>query len=195
MNTLALNNLGINYMTQEARQLQEWFFNDEIDEETYELQHQFNLEEIQEKAPAIIEILINTENYIKNVKDRAKALNELGKWLEKKSEKFNEAITNCLVANNIPTGFTKGFFSENGILYLSKTSCEIKPDLEKLDTKYKKRKIELDLTAQEFMELENVLPKNLFEKIKIKEIKLDKEFYESENGKLERKSNYKVKVK
>lgn len=195
MKDLILNNNHLNYMTQEAKQLQEWFFNDEIDKETYDLQHQFNLEEIQEKAPAIIEILINTENYILSVKNRAKSLNELAKWLDNKSAKFNKALSDCLVANDVPTGFTKGFYTDNGILYLSKSSSEEKLDIESLEEKYKKRKIECELTSQDFLKLKNSLPEELFEKLTVKEIKVDKELYELENGKIKRKDNFKVKVK
>lgn len=195
MNNLALKDLGINYLTQEAKQLQEWFFNDEIDEETYELQHQFNLEEIQQKAPYIIEILENTENFVESVKKKAKNLNELAKWLDKKSTQFNKAVADCLVANNMPTGFTKGIYTENGILYLSKSSPEIQPNIDEIDERYRKRKIECDLTSDEYNIIVNTLPKELVEKLKVKEVKLDKELYQTEIGKIPKGANYKVKVK
>ena len=121
-------------------------------------------------------------------------LKEYKAFLQKGFKKFTTDGANAMLAVGIQSGQSKGIKTANGILFLSKSSKEIKPNPDEVIAKYKIYRIkEFDITDEDF----NQLPDNLRDKFKplIKEVKINKELYQADNGDFKKEEKYTIKVK
>ena len=76
------------------------------------------------------------------------------------------------------TGKANGIMTSKGVLTLTKSQREIPIDLNTVDDKYKKYKVEFDVSKEELTKLEKVFG----DRLKVSEPKLDKELYKQEVG-------------
>ena len=74
---------------------------------------------------------------------------------------------------------------------MRKSVSEVKPDVDGLIDKYKLFVLSpLKLTVEEYLSL----PDSIKERVEIKEIQINKELYEEENGAYKKQINYSLKV-
>ena len=74
---------------------------------------------------------------------------------------------------------------------MRKSASEIKPDIDGLIDKYTLFVLSpLKLTVEEYL----LLPDSIKERVEIKEVQINKELYEEENGAYKKQINYSLKV-
>ena len=197
-------NLSLYSITSLGRGLEDMYLNGEIDGEELKDSQEFLIAELENRSENIIKFYKKMTSLIGEgtgqnkivgaIDQEIDRLKEYKAFLQKGFKKFTTDGANAMLAVGIQSGQSKGIKTANGILFLSKSSKEIKPNPDEVIAKYKIYRIkEFDITDEDF----NQLPDDLRDKFKplIKEVKIDKELYQADNGDFKKEEKYTMKVK
>ena len=188
-------------LSETGRKLTNMFLEEEIDEQTLEDSRELIKAEIEVNGGDLIDFYNSFTRFLgtgtgdkKIVGDIDQQINRLKKlkeYYKKRFNRFSASVTDCLLDLGVKTGQSNGIQTEKGILYLRKSVSEIKPDVDGLIDKYKLFVLSpLKLTVEEYL----LLPDSIKERVEIKEIQINKELYEEENGAYKKQINYSLKV-
>ena len=188
-------------LSETGRKLTNMFLEEEIDEQTLEDSRELIKAEIEVNGGDLIDFYNSFTRFLgtgtrdkKIVGDIDLQINRLKKLKEfykKRFDRFSASVTDCLLDLGVKTGQSNGIQTEKGILYLRKSVSEVKPDVDGLIDKYKLFVLSpLKLTVEEYL----LLPDSIKERVEIKEIQINKELYEEENGAYKKQINYSLKV-
>ena len=177
------------------------FLEEEIDEQTLEDSRELIKTEIEVNGGDLIDFYNSFTRFLgtgtgdkKIVGDIDQQINRLKKLKEfykKRFDMFSVSVTDCLLDLGVKTGQSNGIQTEKGILYLRKSVSEVKPDVEGVIDKYKLFVLSpLKLTVEEYL----LLPDSIKERVEVKEVQINKELYEEENGAYKKQINYSLKV-
>ena len=176
-----------------GKQLEAMFFYGDIDEETMKDTQEFLLSELEQKSNSLVILYKIFENFTEKegaLNKEIKRLQALKKEYEARFENYKAKLTECMYNIGMTTGKANGIMTDKGVLTLTKSQREIPIDMDKVDDKYKKYKVEFEVSKDELTKLEKVFK----ERLKVSEPKLNKELYKQEVG-IEKQQHYSVTVK
>ena len=188
-------------LSETGRKLTNMFLEEEIDEQTLEDSRELIKAEIEVNGGDLIDFYNSFTRFlgtgtgdkkvIGDIDQQINRLRNLKTFYQKRFNRFNKTVTDCLLDLGVKTGQSNGIQTEKGILYLRKSVSEVKPDVDGLIDKYKLFVLSpLKLTVEEYL----LLPDSIKERAEIKEIQINKELYEEENGAYKKQINYILKV-
>ena len=186
-------------LSETGRKLTNLFLEEEIDEQTLEDSRELIKAEIEVNGGDLIDFYNSFTRFlgtgdkkvIGDIDQQINRLKKLKEFYKKRFDRFRTSVTDCLLDLGVKTGQSNGIQTEKGILYLRKSVSEVKPDVDGLIDKYKLFVLSpLKLTVEEYL----LLPDSIKERVEIKEIQIDKELYEEENGAYKKQINYSLKV-
>ncbi len=197
-------NLSLYSITSLGRGLEDMYLSGEIDSDELQGSQEFLVAELENHSENIVKFYKKMTSLIGEgtgqnktvgaIDQEINRLKEYKAFLQKGFDKFTTEGANAMLAVGIQSGQAKGIKTANGILFLRKSNKEIKPNPDEVIAKYKTYRIkEFDITNDEFEQL----PDDLREKFKplIKEIKINKELYQADNGEFKKEEKYTMKVK
>ena len=176
-----------------GKQLEALFVYGDIDEETLKDSQELLLSELERKSNSLVILYKTFDNFIDKegaLNKEIKRLQNLKKEYETRFENYKSKLTECMYNIGMNTGKTNGIMTDKGVLVLTKSQREIPVDLEKVDNKYKKYEVKLEVTRDELEKLEKIFG----DRLKISEPKLNKELYKEEVG-IQKQQHYSVTVK
>ena len=176
-----------------GKQLEVMFVYGDIDEETMKDTQEFLLSELEQKSNSLVILYKIFDNFVDKegaLNKEIKRLQALKKEYEARFENYKAKLTECMYNIGMTTGKANGIMTDKGVLTLTKSQREIPVDIEKVDDKYKKHKVEFEVNKEELAKLEKVFG----DRLKISEPKLDKDLYKKEIG-IEKQQHYSVTVK
>ena len=188
-------------LSETGRKLTNMFLEEEIDEQTLEDSRELIKAEIEVNGGDLIDFYNSFTRFlgtgtgdkkvIGDIDQQINRLRNLKTFYQKRFNRFNKTVTDCLLDLGVKTGQSNGIQTEKGILYLRKSVSEVKLDVDGLIDKYKLFVLSpLKLTVEEYL----LLPDSIKERAEIKEIQINKELYEEENGAYKKQINYILKV-
>lgn len=176
-----------------GKQLEALFVYGDIDEETLKDSQELLLSELERKSNSLVILYKTFDNFIDKegaLNKEIKRLQNLKKEYETRFENYKSKLTECMYNIGMNTGKANGIMTDKGVLVLTKSQREIPVDLEKVDNKYKKYEVKLEVTRDELEKLEKIFG----DRLKISEPKLNKELYKEEVG-IQKQQHYSVTVK
>ena len=185
--------MSLYQLSNTGKQLEAMFFYGDIDEETMKDTQEFLLSELEQKSNSLVILYKIFENFTEKegaLNKEIKRLQALKKEYEARFENYKAKLTECMYNIGMTTGKANGIMTDKGALTLTKSQREIPVDIEKVDDKYKKYKVEFEVSKDELTKLEKVFK----ERLKVSEPKLNKELYKQEVG-IEKQQHYSVTVK
>ena len=185
--------MSLYQLSNTGKQLEAMFFYGDIDEETMKDTQEFLLSELEQKSNSLVILYKIFDNFVDKegaLNKEIKRLQALKKEYEARFENYKAKLTECMYNIGMITGKANGIMTDKGVLTLTKSQREIPVDIEKVDDKYKKHKVEFEVSKEELAKLEKVFG----DRLKISEPKLDKELYKQEVG-IEKQQHYSVTVK
>ena len=185
--------MSLYQLSNTGKQLEAMFFYGDIDEETMKDTQEFLLSELEQKSNSLVILYKIFENFTEKegaLNKEIKRLQALKKEYEARFENYKAKLTECMYNIGITTGKANGIMTDKGVLTLTKSQREIPIDMDKVDDKYKKYKVEFEVSKDELTKLEKVFK----ERLKVSEPKLNKELYKQEVG-IEKQQHYSVTVK
>ena len=185
--------MSLYQLSNTGKQLEAMFFYGDIDEETMKDTQEFLLSELEQKSNSLVILYKIFENFTEKegaLNKEIKRLQALKKEYEARFENYKAKLTECMYNIGMTTGKANGIMTDKGVLTLTKSQREIPVDIEKVDDKYKKYKVEFEVSKDELTKLEKVFK----ERLKVSEPKLNKELYKQEVG-IEKQQHYSVTVK
>lgn len=180
-------------LTTTGKQLEALFVYGDIDEETLKDSQELLLSELERKSNSLVILYKTFDNFIDKegaLNKEIKRLQNLKKEYETRFENYKSKLTECMYNIGMNTGKVNGIMTDKGVLVLTKSQREIPVDLEKVDNKYKKYEVKLEVTRDELEKLEKIFG----DRLKISEPKLNKELYKEEVG-IQKQQHYSVTVK
>lgn len=180
-------------LKEQGRELEAMFFYNDIDEQTLKDSKDFLLAEIENKSSDLVVLYQNFENFISKegmLSKEIERLKLLKKDYEDRFNNFKTQLSECMYNLGMKTGKANGIMTDRGVIILSKSSREVPIDLDKVEDKYKLYDVNLTVNKEEYIKLKELLD----DKVKLKGVKLNKEFYNKEIG-IEKQHHYTVKVK
>lgn len=185
MNLYQLSNTG--------KQLEAMFVYGDIDEETLKDSQEFLLSELEQKSNSLVILYKIFDNFVDKegaLNKEIKRLQNLKKEYESRFENYKARLTECMYNIGMTTGKANGIMTEQGVLTLNKSQREVPVDINKLDDKYKKFTVTVDVSKEELEKLNT-----LFEgRLKISEPKLNKDLYKLD-FEIVKETHYNVSVK
>ena len=185
--------MSLYQLSNTGKQLEAMFFYGDIDEETMKDTQEFLLSELEQKSNSLVILYKIFENFTEKegaLNKEIKRLQALKKEYEARFENYKARLTECMYNIGMNTGKANGIMTDKGVLTLTKSQREIPIDMDKVDDKYKKYKVEFEVSKDELTKLEKVFK----ERLKVSEPKLNKELYKQEVG-IEKQQHYSVTVK
>ena len=185
--------MSLYQLSNTGKQLEAMFFYGDIDEETMKDTQEFLLSELEQKSNSLVILYKIFENFTEKegaLNKEIKRLQALKKEYEARFENYKAKLTECMYNIGMTTGKANGIMTDKGVLTLTKSQREIPIDMDKVDDKYKKYKVEFEVSKDELTKLEKVFK----ERLKVSEPKLNKELYKQEVG-IEKQQHYSVTVK
>ena len=185
--------MSLYQLSNTGKQLEAMFFYGDIDEETMKDTQEFLLSELKQKSNSLVILYKIFENFTEKegaLNKEIKRLQALKKEYEARFENYKAKLTECMYNIGMTTGKANGIMTDKGVLTLTKSQREIPIDMDKVDDKYKKYKVEFEVSKDELTKLEKVFK----ERLKVSEPKLNKELYKQEVG-IEKQQHYSVTVK
>lgn len=186
-------NINLYPLTDSGRKLESLFFYEEIDEVTLKDSRELLMSELENKSSNIVSIFNNYSSYIGKdglINKEIERLKNIKKSYEDKFESFKYNVTECMFTLGFKTGKSNGIMTEQGVLTLNKSQREVPVDINKLDDKYKKFTVTVDVSKEELEKLNT-----LFEgRLKISEPKLNKDLYKLD-FEIVKETHYSVSVK
>ena len=185
--------ISLYQLSNTGKQLEAMFFYGDIDEETMKDTQEFLLSELEQKSNSLVILYKIFENFTEKegaLNKEIKRLQALKKEYEARFENYKAKLTECMYNIGMTTGKANGIMTDKGVLTLTKSQREIPIDMDKVDDKYKKYKVEFEVSKDELTKLEKVFK----ERLKVSEPKLNKELYKQEVG-IEKQQHYSVTVK
>ena len=176
-----------------GKQLEAMFVYGDIDEETLKDSQEFLISEIKQKSNSLVILYKIFDNFVDKegaLNKEIKRLQSLKKEYEARFENYKARLTECMYNIGMNTGKANGIMTDKGVLTLTKSQREIPIDLNTVDDKYKKYKVEFDVSKEELAKLEKVFG----DRLKVSAPKLDKELYKQEVG-IQKQQHYSVTVK
>ena len=176
-----------------GKQLEAMFVYGDIDEETLKDSQEFLINELEQKSNSLVILYKIFDNFVDKegaLSKEIKRLQALKKEYEVRFENYKARLTECMYNIGMTTGKSNGIMTDKGVLTLTKSQREILIDLNTVDDKYKKYKVEFDVSKEELIKLEKVFG----DRLKVSEPKLDKELYKQEVG-IQKQQHYSVTVK
>lgn len=192
-------------ITKSGRELESMFVYGEIDEDTMKDSQEFLVEELKQKSSALIYVYKLFENFVgkktKKTEDdygavdkEIKRLQNLKKEYNVRFENYKSRLAEAMYSIGMNTGKANGIMTDKGIITLTKSQSEIKPDLNEVEDKYKLVDVELkNLTYQQLDKLEEFAKENGIN-INVSEPKLNKNLYKAEVG-IAKQQNYSMTIK
>ena len=176
-----------------GKQLEAMFVYGDIDEETLKDSQEFLISELEQKSNSLVILYKIFDNFVDKegaLNKEIKRLQNLKKEYEARFENYKARLTECMYNIGMTTGKANGIMTDKGVLTLTKSQREIPIDLNTVDDKYKKYKVEFDVSKEELTKLEKVFG----DRLKVSEPKLDKDLYKQEVG-IQKQQHYSVTVK
>lgn len=192
-------------ITKKGRELEEMFVYGDIDEDTMKDSQEFLVEELKQKSSALVYIYKLFESFVgkKTKKTEAdygavdkeiKRLQNLKNEYNLRFENYKTRLAEAMYSIGMNTGKANGIMTDKGIITMTKSQSEIKPNLEEVDDKYKLVDVKLkNLTYQQLDKLEKFAKENGL-KIEVSEPKLNKDLYKAEVG-IPMRQNYSMTIK
>ena len=195
------NKLSLWELSEDGKKLESMFVYGDIDEETLKDSQELLISELENKSSSLVMLYKTFETFVGKkspktddekglITKEIKRLQNLKKEYEVRFENYKSRLTECMYNIGMNTGKSNGIMTDKGVLTLTKSQKEIPVDLNKVDEKYKKYEVKLDVSKNELEKLIKVFG----DRLKISEPKLNKELYKKEVG-IEKEQNYSMTVK
>lgn len=192
-------------ITKSGRELESMFVYGDLDEDTMKDSQEFLVAELKQKSSALIYVYKLFEYFVGKKYKRSeedygavdkeiKRLQELKKEYNMRFENYKTRLAEAMYSIGMNTGKANGIMTDRGIITMTKSQSEIKPDLNDVDDKYKLVDVKLkNLTYQQLDKLEEFTKENNIN-IEVSEPKLNKDLYKVEVGIL-MQQNYSMTIK
>lgn len=186
-----------------GKNIERAFLENEIDEQTLKDTREMLVMEIEDEGESIVQIYNKFINYIGQGTGENKIVGAIDKEIErlknlkqfytKGFERFSKNVVEVMRSCGIESGQSNGVQTESGrIIFLRKSNREIKPNPEKVPSKYQIFKFKpFQLSFEEYSQL----PENLKKKLQISEVSIDKKTFQKVFGDFEKEECYNLKIK
>ena len=177
-----------------GKNIERAFLEDEIDEQTLKDTREMLAVEIENEGDTIVQIYNKFINYLGQGTGANKIVGAIDREIERlKNLKQFYSKGFDRFSKNVETGQSNGVQTESGrIIFLRKSTREIKPNPEEVPSEYQIYKFKpFQLSFEEYSQL----PDNLKKKLQISEVSIDKKSFQEVFGDFEKEECYNLKIK